>query len=132
MIVARVALLLIASSAVAETEIYRCAQEDGSFAFSQLPCIAAEPQPEASDEPPEPADEFASPYDDPEYFSTQPEASFPEPVSEDRAECEKLTRDAIDAIDLEMRETDFTPEEGRAYLARLRELTWQLRACKRL
>jgi hypothetical protein len=56
----------------------------------------------------------------------------PGPVSQDRAECEKTTRDAIDAIDLEMRETAYTKEQGEEYLAELLVLTQQLRACKQL
>jgi hypothetical protein len=43
-----------------------------------------------------------------------------------------MTRDAIDAIDLEMRQTTYTREQGREYLAALLELTEQLRACKQL
>jgi len=60
------------------------------------------------------------------------EETLPEPVSPDRAECQKTTRDAIDAIDLELRENAYTKEEGQAYLADLLELTQQLRACKQL
>ena len=53
-------------------------------------------------------------------------------MSQNRAECEKTTRDAIDAIDLRMRQSPYTQEEGRAYLEELRVLTQQLRACKQL
>ena len=59
-------------------------------------------------------------------------AAPPEAVSQDRAECETQTRDAIDAIDLEMRENADTNEQGRQYLAQLLELTARLRACKEL
>jgi hypothetical protein len=53
-------------------------------------------------------------------------------VSQDRAECEKMTRDAIDAIDLEMRENPYTKEQGEEYRAELLALTQQLRARKQL
>jgi len=43
-----------------------------------------------------------------------------------------MTRDAIDAIDLEMRETTYTKEQGEEYLAELLVLTQQLRGCKQL
>ncbi len=45
---------------------------------------------------------------------------------------EKTTRDAIDAIDLEMRGNAYTKEQGEEYLAELLTLTRQLRACKQL
>jgi hypothetical protein len=60
------------------------------------------------------------------------EPTSPELLSQDRAECEKTTRDAIDAIDLEMRETACTKEQGQEYLAELLALTQQLRGCKQL
>ena len=60
------------------------------------------------------------------------EPKLPEPVSQDRAECEKMTRDAIDAIDLEMRENPYTKEHGEEYRAELLALTQQLRARKQL
>jgi hypothetical protein len=108
-------LVFAGMSVAADTEIYRCLLEDGTFAFQETPCP----------EPAESADDDNNP-------PTQPEATLPEPVSEDRSECEKKTRDAIDAIDLEMRQSAYTKEQGRAYLAELRALTQQLRACKQL
>ena len=44
----------------------------------------------------------------------------------------KETRDAIDAIDVEMRQTSYSQEQGEQYLADLLDLTRQLRACKQL
>ena len=44
----------------------------------------------------------------------------------------KTGRDAIDAIDLEMREQAYTKEQGESYLAELLALTQKLRACKQL
>jgi len=137
-------LLLVGTSGAADTEIYRCLLEDGTFAFQETPC----PEPAADaggdgensespgdDETREANDDafdFVNPFDEPESPLTDSEPALPEPVSQDRAECEKITRDAIDAIDLEMRENAYTQEQGRAYLAELRVLTKQLRACKQL
>lgn len=72
------------------------------------------------------------PSDEPAGLPTPSEPDLPEPASQDRAECEKTTRDAIDAIDLEMRQAPYTKEQGEEYLAELLVLTQQLRACKQL
>jgi len=48
--------------------------------------------------------------------------------SEDVAQCKKKNRDAIDAIDAEMRR-GYSSEQGEAYRQRLRVLTERLRAC---
>ena len=48
--------------------------------------------------------------------------------SEEVAQCKKKNRDAIDAIDAEMRR-GYSSEQGEAYRQRLRVLTQQLRAC---
>jgi hypothetical protein len=76
--------------------------------------------------------DFVNPFDEPANPPTPSEPKLPEPVSQDRAECEKTTRDAIDAIDFEMRETPYTKEQGEEYRAELLALTQQLRACKQL
>jgi len=137
-------LMLGGTSVTADTEIHRCSLEDGTIAFQETPCPEAAANtddgsaageshkdsgtPAANDD----VFDFVNPFD--ELASPQPhsEATLSEPVSQDRAECEKTTRDAIDAIDLEMRATAYTKEQGRAYLTRLRALTQQLRACKQL
>ena len=110
-----VAVMLVGTSLSADTEIYRCALDDGTLAFQEKPC-------------PEPVQEVAEPAE----TQAGPEDKTPEPVTQDRAECEKVTRDAIDAIDLEMRQTAYSKEQGQEYLAELRVLTQQLRACKQL
>ena len=110
-----VAVLLVGESLAADTEIYRCPLDDGTYAFQETPC----PEPvQTIDEPAEPP--------------TQPEETPAEPVTQDRAECEKETRDAIDAIDLEMRQSAYSKARGQEYLAELRVLTQRLRACKQL
>ncbi len=124
--------MLTASASYAETEIHRCAQEDGTVAFQEKPCEEISEITNDTSETVAPTNEddffdFVNPFDEPQGPSTETE-----PVSQNRAECEKTTRDAIDAIDLEMRETSYSKEEGDEYLAELLVLTRQLRACKAL
>lgn len=122
--------------AAAEPDIYRCAQPDGTVAFQQTPCVepADDSESESREEGvgPDAADgaaDFVNPYDDPAELPEPPDPALP--ASQDRAECETRTRNAIDAIDLEMR-AGYTKEKGQQYLAELLELTEQLRACKQL
>jgi hypothetical protein len=131
-------LALPATSVGSKPEIHRCIQDDGTVAFQEMPCpepketIDADSQIDRDDPPP--ADEFfdfVNPYDEPERPPTPTEAPPPAAVSQNRAECEKTTRDAIDAIDLELQKNG-GKGAGREYLARLLELTEQLRNCKRL
>lgn len=137
-------LMLAAVGAAADTEIHRCLLDDGTIAFQEMPCPepavdadggsesdesgGAGENPDADDD----AFDFVNPFDEPASPPATTEPPRPEPRSQDRAECEKTTRDAIDAIDLEMRETAYTKEQGQAYLAELLALTQQLRACKQL
>jgi hypothetical protein len=139
-------LIFAAANATADTKVHRCSLEDGTIAFQEIPC--AEPAEDANEgsESGESQDagndketaaeddafDFVNPFDEPESppASTQPIRS--EPVSQDRAECEKMTRDAIDSIDLEMRNTAYTKEQGQDYLAELLQLTRQLRDCRQL
>ena len=140
-----VVLILAGTGATANTEIHSCLLDDGTIAYQEMPC--SEPAVNADDngevgesrnagETPAADDDvfdFVNPFDEPASRPPTPsEPKLPEPVSQDRAECEKTTRDAIDAIDLEMRETSYTKEQGEDYLAELLALTQQLRACKQL
>ena len=136
--------------AVAQTEIFRCQQPDGTVAFQGQPCEEApstkprdaateddspvEPVAETSVEPEATAssdDVFASPFDEPAAAPAPQPANAAKSPSEDRARCEKRTRDAIDAIDLEIRR-ESSADQRDQYLPRLRELTAELRACKLL
>jgi hypothetical protein len=115
-------------------EIHRCEQADGTVAFQETPC--PEPARVSSDDKQsskESNDDQAAPQ--PEVLDTVVSATesdeSPALVSTERAECEKMTRDAIDAIDDEMRKNR-TAEAREAYLGELLELTQQLRACKQL
>ena len=136
-------LMFVGASAVADTDIYRCPLADGTVAFQEMPC--AEPVTDVAESDTgesvgnddttvsrDDTFDFVNPFDNPETPPAPTESTLPEPVSQDRAECEKTTRDAIDPIDLQMRQSTYTREEGQAYLAELRVLTQQLRACKQL
>lgn len=116
------ALLLAFSKATAETEIFRCPLQDGTVAFQETPC--PEPVEDTTEEPKTDVAEPISqvPVDEP----------LPRPASGNRRECEKAARDAIDAIDLQMRASSYTREELEGFKAELRLLTRQLRACKQL
>ncbi len=137
-------LVFALASVSAATEIHRCTLEDGTVAFQEMPC--AEPavssgessEAAASGSEHESRDDvddvfdFVNPFDEPAGTPVPSEAALPAPPSQDRAECEKTTRDAIDAIDLEMRQNSYTQEEGQEYLQELLALTRQLRSCKQL
>jgi len=139
-----VVLMLAGTRVTADTEIHRCLLDDGTIAFQETPCsepaVNADDSSEtgesrsASEAPVDDDDvfDFVNPFDEPASPPTASEPKLPEPVSQDRAECEKTTRDAIDAIDLDIRETPYTKEQGEEYLAELLALTQQLRACKQL
>ena len=138
------ALLLATTGLAADTGIYRCQLDDGTIAFQEMPCPEPAPDLDEADEPGEhdaaeedpdardDAFDFVNPFDEPASPPATAEPELPEPVSLDRAECEKTTRDAIDAIDLEMRENPYTKEQAEEYRAELLALTRQLRACKQL
>lgn len=138
------ALIFVGAHVVADTEIHRCLLEDGTFAFQEMPCSLpaanANDASEAGDghkDSGTPAVnndglDFINPYDELASSPMPSETTLTEPISPDRAACEKTTRDAIDAIDLKMREDAHTKEQGRANLADLLVLTQQLRACKQL
>ncbi len=130
-----VVLMLAGTSIAAATEIHRCLLEDGTFAFQETPCPEPAADVDSGSEAGESHSENGRPAADDDAFDfVNPfdEPALPESVSQDRAECEKKTRDAIDAIDLEMRGNAYTKEQGDEYLAELLALTRQLRACKQL
>lgn len=138
-----IVLVLLSAPISAEPEIHRCPQEDGTVAFQETPCAEAAateaPADDQADVPVAASDDFfdfENPYDRDveEALEEEPvrdEAPLPPPVSQNRAECEKITRDAIDAIDLEMRR-GYSAGDAEGYKAELMTLTRQLRACKQL
>lgn len=137
-------LVLGVTSVTADTEIYRCMLDDGTVAFQETPCpdtaaaaaddgiIAERNNTDEASVADDDLMDFVNPYDEPASASTAVETTLPRGLSKNRKECEKRARDAIDAIDLELRETSGSKEAGREHLAELLELTRQLRACKRL
>ncbi len=122
----------------AELEIHRCTLSDGTIAFQETPCAenVAVPEEDAVDpisHSPDDDFDFSSPFDEPAPL-VQVETATPSTAtpSLDRSDCEKTTRDAIDAIDLDMRNTAYSEAEGKEFLAELLVLTKQLRDCKQL
>ena len=127
--------MLSCASVSAEPEIHRCTQPDGTVAFQETPCVETSDNGDEHDDRPLPSSsstdefwDFSNPFEE---GDESPEPAPSRPVSQNRAECEQTTRDAIDAIDLEMRK-GYSKEQGEQYLAELLELTRQLRACKQL
>lgn len=139
-----VILMLTATNVAAGTEIHRCSLDDGTVAFQETPCRepvvdtdddsqsgesrSAGDNPTADDD----VFDFVNPFDEPANPPTPAEPMLADPVSSERAECEKAARDAIDAIDLEMRQNAYTEDQGQEYLAELLRLTQRLRSCKQL
>jgi hypothetical protein len=138
-----VIVMLVGTSVAADTEIHRCLLDDGTIAFQETPCprtaidagaASKAGESRSAGKPPDDSDDsdFASPFDEPAVPVTPSEPKRPAPGSQDRADCEKRTRDAIDAIDLEMKENTYSKAQGQAYLAELLALTARLRDCKQL
>jgi len=117
------ALLLACTDAWAE--VFKCTAEDGSLTFQQTPC----PEPVQEKTEAEAAEEV------PTAIEKEQEPERPAAVDADEtksaevvAQCKKKYRDAIDAIDAEIR-LSYTPEQAEHYKQQLRGLTEQLRAC---
>jgi hypothetical protein len=111
-----VAIVGLLCSESSGAEIFRCEDPEGGLVFQQTPCPEPEPEPEPDEEV---TDAAPTPEGEPE-----PEPRAPEAV----AACKKQYRDAIDAVDAEMR-AGFTPQQGEVFKQRLRLLTEELRAC---
>ena len=129
--------LLRLELAVAQTEIYRCKQADGTTAFQEQPCPAeaekTEAVEEASDNVEQSANgffDFENPFDAPLSDAQEPQTEN-RPDSRERSLCEEQARDAIDAIEQEMLQ-QYSSEQRDDYLTRLRTHTAELRACKQL
>lgn len=138
-------LLVLGTCTFAQSGIHRCTQDDGTVAFQQMPCeeetnsvvtdaAGTEHDERNNVDPPDSGDDafdFSSPFDEPADPPAAPQPDRPAPISKDRATCEKSARDAIDAIDLELRK-GFAPEKRQQHLDELLKLTQQLRECKQL
>ena len=119
-------LLLASAAAFAQTPIHQCKDANGDIIYSQLPCkdeAPAEPEAEAEEAPPEPPAPISEVV---EY--APPSAADSRRPGESAAACKKRYRDAIDAIDAEIRR-DYSPDKDADYKQRLLALTRQLRAC---
>ena len=115
--------LLLVFSSLAQADIHRCTDAEGSIIFQQTPCAEPEPEQEETEEQAPTAEIEANA----EEVASRTEPSEQKPP-EQVAQCKKKFRDAIDVIDAEMRER-YTPEQADDYKQRLRVLTEQLRAC---
>jgi len=117
----------LSAIASAQTPIHQCRDADGNTVYSQLPCKDEEPVQEK--EVPDPADPVR---EEPPLIPTElapPDTAQPSPVSEEEsAACKQRYRDAIDAIDAEIRR-EYTPDKDADYKQRLLVLTRALRAC---
>lgn len=127
----------------ARADVYRCENPEQGIVFQQTPC--PEPEAEAASDPEgEPASEASAPGDETESVSA-PQGRATVRRGEDVADvlaaeqerqqqnaavkaCKQQYRDAIDAIDLEIRNS-YTPEQRDYYLERLKALTDQMGAC---
>lgn len=131
------------SQAADPVTVHRCLQDDGTVAFQETPCApdSTADQDTTIDEDEAPADQpevttvtnesvFDSPFDE-EPTAVPPSAEDSGPPSAERAACEEEVRNEIDAVDAELRELGSSVDRD-AFLARLLELTAELRACKRL
>lgn len=112
-------------AAYAQAQIHKCTDADGGVVYSQLPCKDAEPADNNATEEPEPVESS-----EPEsvVVATDQETTRSDESDESRAACKKRHRDAIDAIDAEIRR-EYSPEKDGEYKQRLLDLTRKLRAC---
>lgn len=114
------ALLLVAYSAKAGTEIHKCVDADGNIAYQQTPCPVEKKKTEVV-ELPEQIDEIEE--------EQPPQAPAINNQTHGEVEaCKDPLRDAIDAIEAEMLR-GFSPEQGEEFKEKLRTLTEEMRAC---
>ena len=122
-----VASLCLLDTATAQTEIHKCTDTDGGIVYSQLPCApqkSVEPEKTEPDVKAETAQPVSAKRELPvtEIPQEKPESEA------NRAACKKRYRDAIDAIDAEIRR-EYSLEKGEQYKQRLLVLTRKLRQC---
>lgn len=128
-----VAIAALLGSTDASAEIFKCEDPQGVVVYQETPC--PEPEPEkaaeesatAADSAPAPAQprrlERGENLED-EVASIEEENRRREAVEA----CKQQYRDAIDAIDLEIRNS-YSSEQKEYYLGRLKALTEQMAAC---
>ena len=120
-------------SAPAEADVYRCEDPQQGIVYQQTPC--PEPEEEATEEAEaEVSEEPAEPRARPVVGRDQDVADVVAAAQEEQARnaevqaCKQQYRDAIDAIDLEIKNS-YTPEQREYYLTRLKALTDKMAAC---
>ena len=129
------AALLVATDAAAE--IFKCEDPEGGIVYQETPCPA--PESAAADEnadtaeteTPEAPAEDGGPRRLARGESLEDSVAEIEETNRRRAEveaCKQQYRDAIDAIDLEIRNS-YSAEQKEYYLGRLKALTDQMAAC---
>ena len=121
-----VAILALWAADAAATEIHTCPLPDGTVMYSQLPCpdedLIEDPEAPVRGDDGTPAERAET---DTVALTVDEDAAAD---SQDVADCKKRYRDAIDAIDAELRE-DYRPELADDYKQRLLALTQKLREC---
>lgn len=122
-----VASLWLQGTATAQTEIHKCTDADGGIVYSQLPCAPQKTVKPEKTEPDEKAETAVPVSAKPELPATEDPQENAE-LAANRAVCKKHYRDAIDAIDAEIRR-EYTPEKDEQYKQRLLALTRKLRQC---
>ena len=121
--------------APAQAEVYKCEDPELGVTYQQTPC--PEPEPEESSEPAEADD--AEPATEPAERRSvvRRDQSVEDVVAAEQEQqarreeveaCKQQYRDAIDAIDLEIQNSN-TPEQRDYYLGRLKALTDKMAAC---
>jgi hypothetical protein len=133
-----VAIAALLGSIEANAEIFRCEDPEGGIVYQETPCPdpnteAAEVGAEAEDDAAD-VDMSAAP-GNPRRLergeSLEEEVASIEEENRRRREieaCKRQYRDAIDGIDLEIRNS-YSPEQKEYYLKRLKMLTDQMAAC---
>lgn len=120
-------------SAPARGDVYRCEDPGQGIVYQQTPC--PEPEEEATEEAEPEVSE--APEESPTRPVVRRDQDVADVVAAARDEqarnaqvqaCKQQYRDAIDAIDLEIRNS-YTPEQREYYLSRLKALTDKMAAC---
>lgn len=130
-----VAIAALSGSTNASAEIFKCEDPEGGLVYQETPCPA--PEPEVADEVESASDVAADPASAEQPRRLGRGESVAETVAEIEEQnrrreaeeaCKQQYRDAIDAIDLEIRNS-YSVEQKEYYLGRLKALTDKMSAC---
>ena len=112
-------VLLVAISAYADSEIYKCVDAERNVAYQQTPCPVEKEKPEVV----EPAEQLV------EVAEEVPQVPVASDQSREEIEaCKDPLRDAIDKVEAEMLR-GFSSEQSEEFKVKLRTLTQEMRAC---